>query len=90
MIGGNLMPALLAPPSDTLLVTPPLGFSSFGPGGGPFTVTSQTYTLKNTGSTPLNWSLVNTSSWLTVSSDFRQFECQRQHHAHDEPQPGGE
>jgi hypothetical protein len=68
MIGGNLMQALLAPPSDTLLVTPPLGFSSFGPGGGPFTVTSQTYTLKNIGSTPLNWSLVNTSSWLTVSS----------------------
>ena len=68
MIGGNLMQALLAPPSDNLLVTPPLGFTAFGPGGGPFTVTSQTYTLKNTGSTPLNWSLVNTSGWLTVSS----------------------
>ena len=66
--GSNLITALLAPPSETLLVTPPLGFSSFGPGGGPFTVTSQTYTLKNIGSTPLNWSLVNTSSWLTVSS----------------------
>ena len=68
MIGSNLMQALLAPPSDHLVVTPPLGFTSFGPGGGPFTVTSQTYTLKNVGSVPLNWSLVNTSSWLTVSS----------------------
>ena len=66
--GGNLIPALLAPPSDNLLVTPPLGFTAFGPGGGPFTVNSQTYTLKNTGSTSLNWNLVNTSSWLTVSS----------------------
>ena len=68
MIGGNLLQALLAPPSEHLVVTPPLGFTSFGPGGGPFTAASQTYTLKNTGSTPLNWSLVNTSSWLTVSS----------------------
>ena len=66
--GANLIPALLSPPLDNLLITPPLGFTSFGPGGGPFTVTSQTYTLKNIGSTPLNWSLVNTSSWLTVSS----------------------
>jgi subtilase family serine protease len=68
MIGGNLMQALLDPPVDQLSVTPPFGFTSFGPGGGPFTMTSQTYTLKNTGSTSLNWSLVNTSSWLTVSS----------------------
>jgi subtilase family serine protease len=68
MIGGNLMSALLAPPTETLLVTPPQGFTSFGPGGGPFTVPSQTYTLKNIGLMPMNWSLVNTSTWLTVSS----------------------
>ena len=64
----NLIPALLAPPLDSLQITPPLGFTAFGPGGGPFSVTTQTYTLKNSGSNPLNWSLVNTSSWLTVSS----------------------
>ena len=46
----------------------PLGFTSSGPGGGPFSVTSQTYTLNNIGSEPLNWSLVNTSRWLTVSA----------------------
>ena len=68
MIGGNLMQALLAPPLESLVVTPPLGFTSTGAGGGPFTVSSQTYTLTNIGSTPLNWSLVNTSLWLTVSS----------------------
>jgi hypothetical protein len=67
-IGANLIQALLTPPLDNLRVTPPLGFTSFGPGGGPFTVASQTYSLKNIGSTPLNWSLANTSSWLTVSS----------------------
>jgi subtilase family serine protease len=68
MIGSNLLQALLAPPSDRLVVTPPFGFTSFGPGDGPYSVTSQTYTLKNIGSVPLNWSLVNTSSWFTVSS----------------------
>jgi hypothetical protein len=68
MIGSNLMQALLAPPSENLLVTSPFGFTSFGPGGGPFTVNSQTYTLTNTGSKPVSWSLVNTTAWLTVSS----------------------
>jgi hypothetical protein len=68
MIGSNLMQALLAPPSEKLVVTPPLGFTSSGPGGGPFTVASQSYTLTNIGSTPLQWSLANTSLWLTVSS----------------------
>ena len=66
--GDNLIPALLSPPLDNLRITSPLGFTAFGPGGGPFTVNSQTYTLKNTGATPLNWSLVNTSGWLNVSS----------------------
>jgi subtilase family serine protease len=66
--GDNLIPKLLSPPLDNLCITPPLGFTAFGPGGGPFTVTSQTCTLKNVGSTPLNWSIVNTSIWLTVSS----------------------
>jgi hypothetical protein len=64
----NLINALLAPPSDTLLVTPPLGFTAVGAAGGAIAVPSQIYTLKNIGSKPLNWSLVNTSSWLTVSS----------------------
>jgi hypothetical protein len=68
MIGSNLMQALLAPPAENLVVAPPLGFTSSGPGGGPFTVASQTYTLTNIGSTPLKWSLVNTTLWLTVSS----------------------
>jgi hypothetical protein len=69
MIGSNMIAALLAPPSESLVITPPAGFTSFGVGGGPFTVASQTYTLKNIGSTPLNWTLINTSRWLTVSAN---------------------
>jgi len=66
--GSNLITALLAPPADNLRITPPLGFTAVGPGGGPFTVAAQTYTLNNSGAKPLTWSLVSTSSWLTVSA----------------------
>jgi subtilase family serine protease len=68
MIGGTLMQALLAPPSENLVVTPPLGFTSSGPGGGPFTVASQTYTLSNSSSAALQWNLVNTTLWLNISA----------------------
>jgi hypothetical protein len=68
LIGSSLMSALLAPPLENLVITPPLGFTSSGAGGGPFTVASQTYTLTNIGLSPLNWSLVSTSPWLNVSS----------------------
>ena len=67
IIGTNLMQALLAPPLDNLRITSPVGFTSQGPSGGPFSVTSQTFTLANAGTTSLTWSLVNTSSWLNVS-----------------------
>ena len=68
MIGSNLMPALLAPPFDTLRITPPVGFGSAGSSGGPFSATTETYTLTDTGTTPLTWSLANDSSWLAVSA----------------------
>lgn len=63
-----LINALLAPPSENLLITPPVGFVSFGASGGPYTEITQTYTLTNIGSTPLNWGLANTSQWLNVSA----------------------
>ncbi len=66
--GSNLIAALLSPPLDTLRITPPLGFTSQGQSGGPFSVTTQTYTLTNTGSTPLTWSLAGNSRWLNVSA----------------------
>lgn len=68
IIGGNLMRALLSPPLDNLRIASSSGFTSQGRSGGPFSVTTQTYILSNAGATPLTWSLVNTSSWLTVSS----------------------
>jgi hypothetical protein len=66
--GSHLIQALLSPPAESLLITSPLGFTASGPIGGAFNVAAQTCLLTNIGSAPLNWSLINTSSWLTVSS----------------------
>ena len=65
--GTSLIDALLAPPTEPLVINPPLGFYAQGPIGGPFSVTNQTYTLTNAGSASFNWSLSNTSAWLQAS-----------------------
>lgn len=54
-------------PSDTLVISPGTAFNSSGTAGGPFSPTTETLTLTNVGAVPLQWSLVNTSSWITVS-----------------------
>jgi hypothetical protein len=65
--GDNLIDAL-ATVSDALAVAPGRGFVASGPAGGAFTVSSQSFSLTNSGAVSLNWSLINTSSWLAVSS----------------------
>ncbi len=52
---------------DPLLIIPMAGLSSSGPVGGPFTPNPAYFTLTNTGSSALSWTLVNTSAWLAVS-----------------------
>lgn len=64
--GDNLID-LLAGVSDSLNVSLGRGFVAFGPAGGPFTASSVTFSLTNSGASSLNWSLINTSSWLTAS-----------------------
>jgi uncharacterized repeat protein (TIGR03803 family) len=64
--GSNLISALLAPP-NALRITPGAGVAFSGPAGGPFNPAAQAYTLTNAGTLPINWSLVNTSSWLNVA-----------------------
>jgi PKD repeat protein len=49
-------------------VTPTNTFSSSGNEGGPFSPSSQTYTLTNSDTIPLFWSVINTSNWLTIST----------------------
>ena len=66
--GQNLINDLAGPP-DPLQIEPGAGFAALGPPGGPFTTTSQAYVLTNTGTLSLNWSVMNTSTWLNASPD---------------------
>jgi Viral BACON domain len=53
---------------DALQITPPGGFAAAGYLGGPFSNTNEIFVLTNIGSSPLDWSLANTSAWLQVSA----------------------
>jgi hypothetical protein len=50
-----------------LVVTPATGFTATGPVAGPFSPNAGSFQLTNTGNSSLNWSLINTSAWLTAS-----------------------
>jgi PKD repeat protein len=56
------------PPPAQLAVSPSSPFSPGGFAGGPFSPTSQTYGLTNTGGTTLSWTATVTSNWLTLSA----------------------
>jgi hypothetical protein len=64
--GASLINAL-APLPDSLGVSPTTGFSSFGLVGGPFNVNSEFFSLTNSGTEALVWSLSSTSLWLNAS-----------------------
>jgi hypothetical protein len=65
-IGDNLID-LLAGAADPLGVAPGRGFVAFGANGGAFTATTLTFSLTNSGANTLNWSLVDSATWLTAS-----------------------
>lgn len=49
-------------------VTPGDSFSTSGFVGGPFSPSSYSYTISNSGPNPILWTLSNTKNWLTISS----------------------
>ena len=61
--GQNLIARLAIP---DILITPASGFSSIGSVGGPFTIASQSFSLTNSGKSPVSWTLTNTSLWLNA------------------------
>jgi len=66
--GTNLINALLVGPSERLVVTSPLGYISTGAIGGPFSVSSASYTLVNAGSDQIDWAISDNTPWLSVSA----------------------
>src|SRR5512143_2697561 len=51
-----------------LTVSPAGGLTSSGTAGGPFTPSSVSYTLTNTGTAPMNWTASKVQSWVTLSA----------------------
>jgi len=51
-----------------MTVSPAGGLTSSGTAGGPFTPASQSYTVTNTGSAPMNWTASKAQSWVTLSA----------------------
>jgi len=64
--GINLINALAIP--DALGILPGTGFTSTGTAGGPFSVTTQNFSLTNSGGTSFSWLLIGVPSWLNASS----------------------
>jgi hypothetical protein len=64
--GTNLINVLTMP--DDLLILTQAFYSASVLTGGPFTPTSWTLTLTNTGATSLDWALGNAPAWLSVSA----------------------
>ena len=65
---GQTLINALAGTADSLGVAPAIGFSSSGLAGGPFSPASQIFTLTNSDVASFDWSVINTSAWLNVSS----------------------
>jgi hypothetical protein len=61
----RLVTLQIVPPMQ---VTPTNLFAAAGPFGGPFNPATTTLTVSNLGGSGFNWSLLNTSVWLTASA----------------------
>ena len=64
----KVVTANFIPLPGSLTVTPSGGLSASGTAGGPFSPSSYTYTLQNTGGTTINWTASQTKKWVTLSS----------------------
>jgi subtilisin family serine protease len=59
---------IVNPTAGVLSVTPSDGLSSSGTQGGPFTPSSKTYILQNTGGSSINWTASKGQTWVSLSS----------------------
>jgi subtilase family serine protease len=65
--GISLINALTKP--DGFAITPGRGAVANGPAGGPFTISSQSFSLTNLSTAAFNWSAGSSATWLNLSSN---------------------
>jgi len=64
---GTFQVAISQASPGELIVSPDTPWAITGRPGGPFSPETKTYTLSNTGGSPLNWSASKTASWIDLS-----------------------
>ena len=67
-VSTNAFTVTAASVAGPLSVSPAGGMTSTGTFGGPFTPSSQAYTLTNTGTASINWTASKTQTWVTLSA----------------------
>lgn len=68
MSGDRTVTANFAAIPGTIAVTPAVALNASGAPGGPFSSSSASYTLQNTGGASINWTASSTQSWVGLSS----------------------
>ena len=68
MLGSWIPQALAKKPAGVLSVSPTNALASSGFLGGPFSPSSQIYTLTNSGNASLSWAASNDQNWLSLSA----------------------
>jgi hypothetical protein len=69
--GNTSAPVQFGFTNDPMQTIPAQGITFSGPLGGPFSPSSQSYTLTNNNALPLNWRVnTNAATWLTVSTNM--------------------
>jgi hypothetical protein len=66
--GNSSAPVSFTFAPDTLQISSLTGFGAVGPYSGPVAAKSASYTLTNTGTSSINWSVGNNPAWLNVSN----------------------
>jgi subtilisin family serine protease len=67
-LSNNQAILFLPPAAGGLVVTPVIGLTATGPVGGPFSPSSQDYTLSNSSASSINWTAGESHTWVSLNA----------------------